>query len=86
MTHIYKTKGTCATEIHFEVADDIIESVSFVGGCTGNASALSILVKGMRMDDIIEKFKGLPCDDMLSSCPDQLACALLEYKENRPAD
>ena len=76
----YKTFGTCAQEIDFEVEDNIIKSVKFVGGCRGNTTGLSKLVVGMNIDDVINKLSGTECRGG-TSCPDQLAKALIKYKE-----
>ena len=54
----YKTKGTCSTAIDIEVNDGIIESVQFTGGCNGNLKGICALVKGMRVEDAIEKLEG----------------------------
>ena len=32
----YKTKGVCSREIQFDVENDIIKEVRFIGGCMGN--------------------------------------------------
>ena len=72
----YKTKGTCSTAIDIEVNDGIIESVQFTGGCTGNLKGICALVKGMRVEDAIEKLEGIRCGMKPTSCPDQLAQAL----------
>ena len=72
----YKTKGTCSTAIDIEVNDGIIESVQFTGGCNGNLKGICALVKGMRVDDAIEKLEGIRCGMKPTSCPDQLAQAL----------
>ena len=53
----YKTSGVCATEINVEVKNNIIESVEFVRGCPGNLFGISQLVKGMNIDEAIEKLK-----------------------------
>lgn len=76
----YKTRGTCASMINFEVNNDIVESVSFTGGCNGNLQGISSLVCGMKVDDVIEKLKGIKCGFKDTSCPDQLARALEAYK------
>jgi len=78
----YKTKGTCSQLIDFEVEDDIIKSVAFTGGCNGNLKGISALVSGMKVDDAIAKLKGIKCGFKNTSCPDQLALALEQYKEN----
>ena len=72
----YKTKGTCSTAIDIEVNDGIIESVQFTGGCNGNLKGICALVKGMRVEDAIEKLEGIRCGMEPTSCPDQLAQAL----------
>lgn len=76
----YKTRGTCSSMISFEVNNDIVESVSFTGGCNGNLQGISSLVCGMKVDDVIEKLKGIKCGFKDTSCPDQLARALEAYK------
>ena len=72
----YNTKGTCSTAIDIEVNDGIIESVQFTGGCNGNLKGICALVKGMRVEDAIEKLEGIRCGMKPTSCPDQLAQAL----------
>ena len=72
----YKTKGTCSTAIDIEANDGIIESVQFTGGCNGNLKGICALVKGMRVEDAIEKLEGIRCGMKPTSCPDQLAQAL----------
>ena len=78
----YKTNGTCSREINFEVENNIIKSVEFVRGCEGNLQGISALVKGMNVDDAISKLEGIDCRNRGTSCPDQLAKALKEWKEN----
>ena len=76
MTYTYQTKGTCSRQINFEVEDGIIGDVSFVGGCNGNLKGISSLVKGMKVEDAIEKLDGIKCGAKNTSCPDQFAQAL----------
>ncbi|MBO4410753.1 MAG: TIGR03905 family TSCPD domain-containing protein [Lachnospiraceae bacterium] len=76
----YKTFGTCSREILFEIEGDTIQSVQFVGGCSGNTQGVSRLVAGMKIDDAIAKLKGIDCAGKGTSCPDQLARALERYK------
>ena len=77
---VYKTSGVCSTEIHVEVKDKVIENVEFVRGCPGNLFGISVLVKGMNIDEAIEKLQGIDCRGKGTSCPDQLSKALVEYK------
>ena len=51
----YKTKGTCSREILFDIKDNVIKNVEFIGGCAGNLLGIGSLVKGMKVDDAIEK-------------------------------
>lgn len=73
---LYKTKGTCAQAIDFEVENGIIKSVTFIGGCNGNTKGISALVKGMKAEDVIARCEGIKCGMKPTSCPDQLAQAL----------
>ena len=41
------------------VDDDIIENVEFYGGCNGNLQGISALIKGMDIDEVVEKIAGL---------------------------
>ena len=75
----YKTKGTCSREINFEVEDNILKSVEFVGGCAGNTKGVARLVEGMEIHDVINRLEGIPCGAKSTSCPDQLANALKIY-------
>ena len=79
---IYRTIGTCAREIHIEIQNDILQDVKFIGGCMGNGTGISRLVKGMKVEDVIEILKGVDCGGRGTSCPDQLAKALSDYMED----
>ena len=78
MRYNYKTKGTCSQVISFDIEDNIIRNVEFLGGCNGNLKALSILVDGMTVDEIEKKLKGNMCGMRSTSCADQLAAAVRE--------
>ncbi len=72
----YRPHGVCSRLIRLDVEDDIIQNVQFVGGCSGNAQGISSLVKGMKVEDAIERMEGIDCGGKGTSCPDQLAKAL----------
>jgi uncharacterized protein (TIGR03905 family) len=76
MTYEYQTKGTCSRKIKVDLDGDIIQNVEFTGGCNGNTKGLSAIVKGMKAQDVIERFQGITCGFRQTSCPDQLAKAL----------
>lgn len=78
----YKTSGTCSRKITLDIENDILRSVEFEGGCNGNLKGISSLCSGMKIDDIIEKTKGIKCGFKQTSCPDQLANALTAYKNS----
>ncbi|SEU02401.1 TIGR03905 family TSCPD domain-containing protein [Lacrimispora sphenoides] len=76
----YKTRGVCSQEINFEVEDNKLVKVQFVGGCSGNTQGVSRLVEGMDVDEAIKRLEGIQCGFRPTSCPDQLAQALKNYK------
>ncbi|MBO5333997.1 MAG: TIGR03905 family TSCPD domain-containing protein [Clostridia bacterium] len=78
MDYKYKTRGTCAREISFQLEDGIIKNVSFFGGCNGNLKGIAALVEGKKAEEVIPLIKGLKCGFKPTSCPDQLALALTE--------
>ena len=83
MHKIYKTQGTCSREIEFDIEDNKVYNVKFVGGCNGNLQGIAALVEGQDINTVIDKIKGIKCGFKTSSCPDQLAKALEEAsKEN----
>lgn len=74
----YKTKGTCASMIHFTKNDDgTITDINFDGGCNGNLKAIGILCNGMKAEEIAAKLAGNKCGFKQTSCADQLAKAVL---------
>ena len=84
MTKIsYKTQGVCSRQIELEIEDDIIKSAAFIGGCHGNTQGIAKLVEGMKVEDVIKKLKNIRCGFKTTSCPDQLANALIQYLERK---
>lgn len=81
MEYQYIPKGVCARSMTVELDGNTIREVRIEGGCDGNLQGLSRLVKGMDVDVAIEKMAGIRCGHKSTSCPDQLAKALLEAKE-----
>ena len=78
MKYTYKTQGVCASEITFDIDNDIISNVSFKGGCNGNLKAIGKLVESMKAQELIEKLAGNTCGWKQTSCADQLAKAVQE--------
>ena len=81
MTKItYTTKGTCSRQIEISIDENnIVQEVTFVGGCSGNTKGVSALVKGMRAEDVVERLNGIKCGFKDTSCPDQLSKAISEH-------
>ncbi len=72
----------CSQEMIIELEGDMIKRVTIIGGCAGNTVGVSHLVEGMKIDEAIKRLKGIPCGARGTSCPDQLAIALEEAREN----
>ena len=81
MEYRYVPEGVCSREIIIEMDGNIIKSAKIVGGCPGNTLAVSTMVEGKDIDEVIKKLKGIPCGMRGTSCPDQLARALEEIKK-----
>jgi len=82
MQYEYTTKGTCSRAILFEIEDNKLKNVQYIGGCNGNLKGIGSLVEGMDVDEVIARLEGTTCGGKPSSCPDQLAQALKEAKAN----
>ena len=49
----YKTKGTCSSQIDFDLKDGKVYNVRFTGGCNGNLKGIGALVEGQDARDVI---------------------------------
>lgn len=72
-------QGVCSKQIVIDVEDGIVNNIKFIGGCSGNTQGVGALAKGMKVDDVIERLQGIRCGARPTSCPDQLAKALLKH-------
>ena len=79
---VYKTRGVCSRKIDFDVEDGKVRNVKFLGGCNGNLQGIGALIEGMEIDEAISRLSGIRCGFKNTSCPDQLATALIEYKNS----
>ena len=77
----YTPSGVCSRLISFEIDGSTIKSVQFTGGCAGNTQGVARLPEGMDIDESISRLDGIKCGFKPTSCPDQLAKALKQYKE-----
>ena len=80
MQYKYKPEGVCSTEIIIDIENNIIQNLQVINGCNGNLKGIASLVKGMTIDEVIAKLKGIDCKGRGTSCPDQIAKALLNIK------
>jgi len=80
----YKNQGTCSRKVQFDVIDGKVYNVKFTGGCNGNLQGVSRLSEGRGVEELIACLKGIQCRNG-TSCPDQLARALMRYQEEQRA-
>lgn len=66
--------------MEIEVEDGKIVSVRVTGGCSGNLQGISRLIEGMDVDEAIKRMDGIRCGVKPTSCPDQIAQALKQFK------
>ena len=76
----YRPQGVCSQEMIINIEDGKIVDLRVIAGCNGNLKGIASLVKGMQIDEVIERLKGIKCGFGDTSCPDQLAKALEEFK------
>lgn len=76
MNITYRPRGVCSQLMTINVESGIVEKVEIIGGCSGNLQGICRLVKGMKVEEVIEKLEGIRCGMKSTSCPDQLAQAL----------
>lgn len=80
---VYKTNGTCSTEIEVNIEHGTLISVSFKSGCEASLQGICKLVEGMPVHEVIKKLKGIDCEGKGTSCPDQLSKALEEALKSK---
>lgn len=77
----YQPSGVCCQMMQIAIQDGKILDSEFFGGCNGNLKGIKNLIKGMSIDEVIERLQGVTCGPKSTSCPDQLAQCLIEYKQ-----
>ncbi len=86
MRYEYKTQMTCSSKISFDINDDVITNIVFLGGCNGNLKAIAKLVNGWTVEKIEQYLLGNTCGPRPTSCADQLAKAVrAAYNETHTA-
>jgi uncharacterized protein (TIGR03905 family) len=81
-TYIYTAHGVCPSSMTIKIDDGVIVSYEPNRGCSGNSQGVNQLLKGLRVDDAIAKLSGIKCGNKVSSCPDQIAQALVQIKHH----
>ena len=83
MEYRYRPSGVCSSEMIFDIDENthIINELKVINGCNGNLKGISSLVKGMKVEDVISKLSGITCGFRQTSCPDQIAKALVQFLE-----
>lgn len=81
---VYTTSGTCSRQIILEIEDNKLNSVRFIGGCSGNLQGVAKLVQGRDIDEVEKLLHGIKCRNN-TSCPDQLSRAIAAYKKTLEA-
>ena len=82
MEYRYKPSGVCSTEMIFDIENNIVKDLKVIGGCNGNLKGISSLIKDMNIDEVVNKLSGIKCNYKNTSCPDQIAEALKNYKKD----
>ena len=86
MKYEYQPHGVCSRLFTFDLADGKINDLQVLGGCNGNLKAIPALVKGMTVDEVEQRLRGIECGFRGTSCGDQLAIALREAYEAAKAE
>lgn len=84
MEYIYSPVGVCSQKMIFDIDNENnkINSLKVIGGCDGNLKGINALITGMDIDEVIKRLSGIKCRIKETSCPDQIAQALIQYKNN----
>lgn len=78
MTYTYSPCGVCSKSIEIDIDGEIIKDLRIIGGCHGNLQGISALCRGRKASDVILSLKGIKCGNKATSCPDQIAQALMQ--------
>lgn len=81
MNFSYRPKGVCSQNMDIEIEDGKVTGLKVMGGCSGNLQGIAKLIEGMEIDEVINRLEGIRCGFKKTSCPDQLAKALRQIKE-----
>ena len=82
MEYVYTPQRVCSKQFFFDVdeADRTLRDFQFKGGCFGNLQGIRRLLRGMKIDEIVDRLSDMPVCPMskVSSCPEEIRKALVE--------
>lgn len=84
--YTYKTEGVCPRSISFNLDGDVVSDIKFEGGCNGNLKAVSRLLEGKTISEIVSQLEGVTCGRKSTSCSDQLVQGLKAFQTNKSSD
>lgn len=82
-TYLYHPKGVCSKQMEFQMDQETIKSLRVIGGCSGNLQGICKLLEGKQIDDVLPALSGIKCGTKPTSCPDQIAKALIAYRDSK---
>ena len=81
MKYEYSPVGVCTKKMEFEIENNIIKNVNIIGGCPGYSSGMMAMLKGMDVNEVIEKLENIKCGFKSTSCPAQIAEGLKKIEK-----
>lgn len=79
----YRMNGVCSSELELEIENDIITNIAVYGGCNGNLQGIAALTIGQDAREVAKKLSGIRCGMKKTSCPDQIARAIMQYYQEQ---
>lgn len=77
----YIPNGVCSKKMEFKIEDNIIKDFKVLGGCSGNLQGITKLITNRDIGEVINLLQGIKCGYKNTSCPDQIAEALIKFKQ-----
>ena len=73
-------------KVEIDTSTGTIGNIFILGGCHGNLFAMMKLLKGRTISEVVPMLKGITCGRRGTSCPDQIAKALVLYLDGKVKD
>ena len=85
MQYVFNPERVCAKVFMVDVDENtrLIRDFDFKGGCPGNLNAIKRLIRGMHIDEVIDRFADMPIcgGSKVTSCPEQIRKGLIELRD-----